>query len=156
MERWGFILRVLRAIRRHLHFMGELGHWRPGVRWRELTTKSVSAHRRTDMKLSETNLCLAAVAVTLNLSLVARRSWGVFSPQKSWSQDILFRNWWINVLQLSFWINLWISMLASFSEKMKFSFKIHSQNVHDKIICPTTLCYVTDVRRIICTASNNL
>ncbi len=54
--------------------MGGLGHWRPGVRWRELTTKSVSAHRRTDMKLSETNLCLAAVAVTLNLSLAARRS----------------------------------------------------------------------------------
>lgn len=33
--------------------------------------KSVSAHRRTDMTLSDTNLCLTAVAVTLNISLVA-------------------------------------------------------------------------------------
>lgn len=36
--------------------------------------ESVSAHCRVDMKLSETNLRLAAVAVTLNLSLVARRT----------------------------------------------------------------------------------
>lgn len=36
--------------------------------------ESVSAHRRTDMKLSDTNLCLATVAVTLNLSLASPRN----------------------------------------------------------------------------------
>lgn len=71
MERQSFILRVLRAIRRHLHFMGGLGHWRPGVRWRELTKKSVSAQRRTDMKLSETNLCLTSVAVAIKICSLA-------------------------------------------------------------------------------------
>lgn len=57
MERWDFILRVLRAIRKHLHFMGGLGHWRPGVRWRELTTK-VCQHTAAQTWSYQTQTCV--------------------------------------------------------------------------------------------------